>query len=454
MAAVTPQTSEALLLQVENISKTYPRPESGGSFTVLEDINLDIKTHEVVALLGRSGSGKSTLLRIISGLIKPSKGVVYSSGKPVTGPNRDVAMVFQSFALLPWLTVTENVELGLEAQKLDIKESRRRSHDVLRMVGLDGFEKAYPKELSGGMQQRVGFARAFVVRPKLLLLDEPFSALDVLTAENLRGEIADLWESSNFPAESVILVTHNIEEAIMLADRIVILGSNPGKVRGEINVTLARPRERNSSDFRAMADHVYTIMTNPETKIAPATTAFVDYDTKMDVSPLPHARPGAISGLLELVEEYGGPEDVAVLSDRLRIEADDLLPILDAAVLLGFAEVHEGDVTVTPVGHAFASAEVEEAKEIFKKNALEKAPLLKTIYQCLLNTKQGVMKEDFILDILDENYSDEEARNQFDTAVNWGRYGGLFDYLSDEGLLMIPREEDEEVHEESDEQPG
>jgi len=440
MASI-PQTQEDVLLQVEGVNKTYPRPESGGSFTVLEDVSLQVRKREVVALLGRSGSGKSTLLRIISGLIKPSKGMIYSSGKPVTGPNPDVAMVFQSFALLPWLTVTENVELGLEAQHLDPKENRRRAHDVLRMVGLDGFEKAYPKELSGGMQQRVGFARAFVVRPKLLLLDEPFSALDVLTAENLRGEIADLWESSNFPAESVLMVTHNIEEAIMLADRIVVLAANPGRVRGEIQVELCRPRERNSRDFRSMADHVYTIMTNPETQISPA-TAIVNFDT-MDVSPLPHARPGAISGLLELVEEYGGPEDVAVLSERLRIEADDLLPILDAAVLLGFAEVHEGDVTVTPAGHSFIEAEVEEAQDIFRDHALEKAPLVRTIHQCLLNSKSGELKDEFILDILDENYSDEEAHNQFDTAVNWGRYAGLFDYDSDEGMLALPREEDE-----------
>ncbi|HEY3781396.1 MAG TPA: nitrate/sulfonate/bicarbonate ABC transporter ATP-binding protein [Fimbriimonadaceae bacterium] len=452
MATATPATQPEVLLKVDSISKTYPRPESGGSFTVLDDVSLTVHKGEILALLGRSGSGKSTLLRIVSGLIKASKGKVESSGNPVVGPNKDVAMVFQSFALLPWLTVSDNVELGLEAQQLDKKEARKRSHDAIRMVGLDGFEKAYPKELSGGMQQRVGFARAFVVRPKLLLLDEPFSALDVLTAENLRGEIADLWESANFPAESVIMVTHNIEEAIMLADRIVILSSNPGRVRGEIQVELCRPRERNSRDFRAMADHVYTIMTNPDTKITQA-TAIVNRST-MDVSPLPHARPGAISGLLELVMEYGGPEDVAVLSERLRIEADDLLPILDAAVLLGFAEVHEGDVTVTEIGNSFAEAEVDDAKEIFRENALAKAPLLNTIYHCLQTAGKGQLKDEFILDILDESYSDEEAHNQFDTAVNWGRYAGLFDYDAHEGLLMLPRDEDEEAASEEDVEPS
>jgi NitT/TauT family transport system ATP-binding protein len=427
------------LLRIEGINKTYPRPESGGAFTVLEDINLTVMPGEIVALLGRSGSGKSTLLRIISGLIKPTKGAIYSDGKPVRGPNGDVAMVFQSFALLPWLTVIENVELGLEALHLDHKEARKRSHEALRLVGLDGFENAYPKELSGGMQQRVGFARAFVVQPKIMLLDEPFSALDVLTAENLRGEIGDLWEDKRFPCESLLLVTHNIEEAIILADRIVILSSNPGRVRGQIKVTLPRPRDRRAASFRTMADHVYTIMTNPESKITPFGRKTVE------VAPLPHARPGAISGLLELVEEYGGPEDVAVISERLRIEADDLLPILDAAVLLGFAEVTQGDVTVTAKGHEFAQAEVEIAPDIFRDQALEHAPLVRMIFEALKG-REGGMHEDFFLDILDESYSAEEARAQFDTAVAWGRYAGLFEYDSNEGELRLPYEEGPENH--------
>lgn len=424
------------LVRIENLSKTYPRPESGGSFTVLEDINMTVNPGEVVALLGRSGSGKSTLLRLISGLITPSKGAVYSSGKPVQGPNKDVSMVFQSFALLPWLTVVENAEVGLEALKIESKEARKRANEALRLVGLEGFEKAYPKELSGGMQQRVGFARAFVVRPKILLLDEPFSALDVLTAENLRGEIGDLWEDKKFPAEAVLLVTHNIEEAIMLADRIVVMSSNPGRIRGQIKVTLPRPRERQSANFRSLVDHVYTIMTNPETKI----TQPGQRKTTVDLTPLPHARPGAISGLLELVEEYGGPQDVAVISAQLRMEADDLLPILDAAVLLGFAEVQHGDVTVTAKGHEFAEADPDVASDVFREMVLERVPLVRTMYESLQG-RGGAMKEDFFLDILDESYSAEEARNQFDTAVSWGRYAGLFEYESDEGELSPIREE-------------
>jgi NitT/TauT family transport system ATP-binding protein len=404
---------------------------------VLEDVSFVVNPGEIVALLGRSGSGKSTLLRLIAGLIAPTKGGLYSCQKPISGPNADISMVFQSFALLPWLTVVENVEIGLEAAHFDPKETRRRAQEALRLVGLEGFERAYPRELSGGMQQRVGFARAFVVRPKILLLDEPFSALDVLTAENLRGEIADLWEAGHFPAQSVLLVTHNIEEAIMLADRLVILGTNPGRVRGEIAVGMPRPRERNSRDFRALADHVYTIMTNPQTAVGPAATPTGVIDT----TPLPHARPGAISGLLELVEEYGGPEDVAVISDKLRIEADDLLPILDAAVLLDFAAVEHGDVTLTEIGRKFADAEVEEARAIFKAQILEKAPLVRCMFETLQESKGGTMKRDFFIDVLDENYSAEEAAAQFDTALAWARYAGLFEYDSDEELLRLPRAE-------------
>lgn len=422
------------LLVVEHLGKTYPRPESGGSFTVLEDISLTVSPGEIVALLGRSGSGKSTLLRSVAGLIKPSKGVIYSAGRIVNEPNPDVAMVFQSFALLPWLTVVENVEVGLEVQNLERKEARRRSQEALKLVGLDGFENAYPRELSGGMQQRVGFARAFVVRPRILLLDEPFSALDVLTAENLRGEISDLWEAGNFPAESVVLVTHNIEEAIMLADRVVVLSSNPGRIRGEIRIRLARPRQRGTNAFRAMADHIYTIMTNPDTKIGPVRVG----PARIDAEPLPHTRPGAISGLLEMIEEYGGKDDVAQISQKLRIEADDLLPILDAAVLLGFADVNQGDATLTESGRRFADAEVEEARSIFRTQVLERAPLVRTMFEALRQSKDGRLDDDFFLDILDQSFSEEEAREQFDTAVNWGRYADLFEYDIDEHELRMP----------------
>jgi NitT/TauT family transport system ATP-binding protein len=431
---------EAPLCRLDDVTKAYPRPDSGGAFTVLDGISLEIRPREIVALLGRSGCGKSTILRSVAGLIPPSSGSIYSSGKRVVGPNADVAMVFQSFALLPWLSVRDNVLIGLESQRLAPDEAHSRAEEALRLVGLEGFANAYPRELSGGMQQRVGFARAFVVRPRLLLLDEPFSALDVLTAENLRGEIADLWEAGRFPAESVLLVTHNIEEAILLADRVVILAANPGRVRGEIAIDLARPRQRGSEDFKAMADHVYTLMTNPDTKVAPL-SRLRPGGPWLDATPLPHARPGAISGLLELIEEHGGPQDVAVISERLRIDADDLLPILDAAVLLGFATVQQGDATLTEIGQRFVHADVEGEKEMFRVQALQHAPMVRTMHEALVAVHGKPLKADFFLDILDENYSSDEAKAQFETAVNWGRFAGLMEYDSNDEELRLTKDE-------------
>src|ERR1700722_1664574 len=248
------------LLKAEQIAKAFPLP-AGGEQTVLEDITLNIASGEVVALLGRSGSGKSTLLRILAGLIPPSRGRVLKNGTGLDGPNSGVAMVFQSFALLPWLTVQENAELGLFARGVSRDTCEKEALQALSMVGLEGFEGAYPKELSGGMRQRVGFARAFVMKPDVLMMDEPFSALDVLTAENLRGEISDLWEKGSFPSKSILLVTHNIEEAVLLADRIVVLGANPGIIRGEVRVDMPRPRDRKGPRFIALVDYIYAVMT-------------------------------------------------------------------------------------------------------------------------------------------------------------------------------------------------
>lgn len=434
------------LCRVEGITKSYPRPESSGSFTVLDGVSLEVKQGEIVALLGRSGSGKSTILRSIAGLIQPSTGAIFSSGKPVKGPNADVAMVFQSFALLPWLSVLDNVLIGLESQHLSPAETHARAEEALRMVGLEGFESAYPRELSGGMQQRVGFARAFVIRPKLLLLDEPFSALDVLTAENLRGEISDLWEAGDFPAESVLIVTHNIEEATLLADRVIILSSNPGRVRGEISIELPRPRPRNSADFKAIVDHIYTLMTNPGTQVGPVDASSVEATSPkkpvptLDTTSLPHARPGAISGLLELIQEYGGPQDVAVISERLRIEADDLLPILDAAVLLRFATVEQGDASLTELGTTFVAGDVDEEKLLFREQVLLHAPMVRTLYEALSAVKGKKLRRDFFLGILEDNYSQEEAQAQFGTAVNWGRFAGLLEYDSNDEVLSLVRE--------------
>jgi NitT/TauT family transport system ATP-binding protein len=424
------------LLYAERVSKTFPL-SAGGEQTVLETVSLTVVEGEVVALLGRSGSGKSTLLRILAGLIEPSQGKVLRSGVPLKGPNPDVAMVFQSFALLPWLTVQENAELGLVARGVASETSEKEAIHALGMVGLEGFEGAYPKELSGGMRQRVGFARAFVMKPDVLMMDEPFSALDVLTAENLRGEISDLWEKGSFPSKSILLVTHNIEEAILLADRIVVLGTNPGRIRGEVHVEIPRPRDKNGPRFRALMDHVYTVMTNPEAPVEEIPAA----QPEKRFSMLPHARSGGISGLLEIINDRGGREDLPRLASDLRLEIDDLLPAVDASALLGFASVAEGDVTITEIGKEFATAGIHRSHEIFKEQLLSRVPLTAAVVRVLEEKRDGRIGKEFLLDILDEHFSDSEAERQFQTLIDWGRYAHLFEYDADEERLYLAEPE-------------
>ncbi|QZZ22536.1 nitrate/sulfonate/bicarbonate ABC transporter ATP-binding protein [Leptothermofonsia sichuanensis E412] len=440
---MTTITHQETLIAVEQVHKSFPLPEGKGEFPVLHNINLTVKSGEVVALLGRSGSGKSTLLRIMAGLLPPSQGQVISRGKRLQGANNDVAMVFQSFALLPWLTVQENVELGLEARGVQREERRQRALKAIDLVGLDGFESAYPKELSGGMRQRVGFARAFVIQPQVLFMDEPFSALDVLTAENLRGEIDDLWNAGTFPSKSIVIVTHNIEEAVFLADRVVILGANPGRIRGEVIISLPRSHDRSSKRFEALVDYIYTVMTNPEAEVTGVAVAAPKAAFEVRQSPyaqaLPHVRVGGISGLLELiVDQPEGKDDIPRLAERLQLEVDDLLPILDAAVLLGFAEVSQGDVKLTEIGHDFATTTILRSKDLFRQQALKNVPVLSSMVQTLREKRNQSMRADFFLDLLDEHFPHEEAERQFATAVDWGRYAELFEYDAGEERLYLP----------------
>jgi NitT/TauT family transport system ATP-binding protein len=425
------------LLTAEKIVKSFPLP-AGGEQTVLEEVTVHIASGEVVALLGRSGSGKSTLLRILAGLIPPSRGRVLMEGVPLEGPNPGVAMVFQSFALLPWLTVQENAELGLFARGVPKERCEKEAVHALGMVGLEGFEGAYPKELSGGMRQRVGFARAFVMKPDVLMMDEPFSALDVLTAENLRGEISDLWERGAFPAKSVLIVTHNIEEAVLLADRIMILGANPGYIRGELKVDMARPRDKKSPRFVALVDYIYTVMTNPAAPVGELPAASADRFLM-----LPHARVGGISGLLEIVHDRGGREDLPKLAETLRLQVDDLLPAVDASTLLGFAKVEHGDVIITEIGQDFATADVHRSHQIFHDQLLKNVPFISTVVETLGQKRDGRIGKEFLVDILDEHFSESEAERQFQTLVDWGRYAQLFEYDSDEERLYRVDEEEQ-----------
>ena len=440
------QTTTETLIDVGLCSKAFPLPDGKGEFVVLRDVSVKVDRGEVVALLGRSGSGKSTLLRIMAGLIPASTGTIVSNGKPLTGPNPDVGMVFQSFALLPWLTVIENVELGLEARGIGRVERTKRALRAIDLVGLDGFESAYPKELSGGMKQRVGFARALVVEPKVLFLDEPFSALDVLTAENLRGEIDDLWNAGTFPAKSILIVTHNIEEAVFLADRVIVLGTNPGRVRGEVLIDLPRPHHRSAERFKVLVEYLYTVMTNPGMDVTAGPSVPVpgvaNEPAAARVSPyaraLPHVRVGTISGLLELIVETGEPSvEIARLAERLALPMDDLLAILDAAVLLEFATIADGDVTITELGRDYATTTILRSKDLFRQQVLAQAPIIATIAKTLNEKANKTMRADFFVDILDEHYPAGEAKRQFSTAVEWARYAELFEYDADEELLYI-----------------
>jgi len=422
------------LISIRALSKSYSGPD-GRPVLVLDGITLAVHEGEFVALLGRSGSGKPTLLRCIAGLIAPSDGEVLFRGKPLAGSNRETTMVFQTFALLPWLTVQQNVEIGLEARGVAQNQRTERALRAIDLVGLDGYESAYPKELSGGMRQRVGFARALVVGPTALLMDEPFSALDVLTSENLRGELLELWEGKRFPTKTMIMVTHNIEEAVLLADRILVLGTNPGRIRADMQNPLARPRRRRTPEFEALVDQIYRMMTQRDdvSAAAPAEHAGAGAGPLRE-SPLPQATVDGLSGLAEiLLGRHDGAADLADLADSLGLEVDALLPLVDALVLLGFAELGGDRLALSGGGRIFAGASIQDSKEIFARASLRRAPLVRTIYRALRSSLDGTLPVGFFTDILRTGFGEDEASRQLDLAVNWGRYAELYAYDATRG---------------------
>ncbi|WP_337869795.1 nitrate/sulfonate/bicarbonate ABC transporter ATP-binding protein [Meiothermus sp.] len=429
------QTNRKTLLEAHNLTKTFTTPE-GKPFGVLEDIHLELQEGEIVALLGRSGSGKSTLLRCLSGLLRPSAGEVRYRGQPVQGPMPGMAMVFQSFALFPWLTVQQNVELGLEAMGIPAPQRRQRALEAIDLVGLDGFEKAFPKELSGGMRQRVGFARALVTQPEVLFMDEPMSALDVLTAETLRLELLHLWQSGRLPLKGILLVTHNIEEAVLLADRILVLSSNPGQIRAEIAVTLGHPREREDPAFQELVEEIYRILT---TRPAPERATLEPLTLGHR---LPQAPVGALTGLLERVAEGPdyGKEDLPRLAEEMHLEVDDLFPLLDAAELLGLAVLQAGDIQLTAEGQRFVKAGLERRKHILAERLLQQVPLVGHIHRVLHTRPTGRAPEERFLRELEDYMSTEDAEKVLATAIDWGRYAELFEYDYNTGLLFRSEE--------------
>ncbi len=429
------------IIRAERVEKYYAQP-SENRIQVISPTDLSIVPGEIVALLGPSGSGKSTLLRMLTGLSLPSDGQVFWHEQPIGSADINVSIVFQSFALFPWLTVLENVEAPLQARGVEAAERRRRAMKMLDTVGLDGFQQAYPKELSGGMRQRVGFARALVVEPEVLFMDEPFSALDVLTAENLRSELLELWQNKTMPTRSIFIVTHNIEEAVLLADRIIVLGRNPGHVRTDFRVALKHPRDRKAGAFTQLVDYIYKVLTQPDAQppALPRTAGgkLVRDQRLMRYQMLPHARPGGIAGLLELMLDHSGKADIYRLADDLAFEIDDLLPIVDAASLLGFLSVTEGDAALTPTGAEYANAEILRQKEVFREAAVENVLLLRQIMRALESKSDGSVPEEFFHDMLDEQFSEEETLRQLETAVNWGRYAELFDFDAARRRFILP----------------
>lgn len=428
------------IVETREIEKYYVQPE-GNRIEVIAPTNLAIYPEQILALLGPSGSGKSTLLRMLTGLVPPSTGEVrWHRGAPIDG-QANVSIVFQNFALFPWLTVLENVEAPLAARGIGEVDRRKRALKILDTVGLDGFETAYPKELSGGMKQRVGFARALVVEPDVLFMDEPFSALDVLTAENLRGELLELWTNKKMPTRAIFLVTHNIEEAVLLADRVVVLGRNPGRIRADFEVDLPRPRDRKSRRFLELVDHIYKVLTQPDVEHAPpagpAAKQAAAAGRAATYQMLPHARPGGIAGLLEILIDRGGKEDIYNLADELAMEVGDLLPIIEACALLGFIRVQEGDVEITPEGKTFAEADILTRKSLFRDAALQHVTLLKQIHNALRAKADRTLPDDFFSDVLDEHFSADEAEAQLQTAIHWGRYAEVFDYDAKSGRLHL-----------------
>ncbi len=421
------------LLEVHNVRRSFPRG-GGEELLVLDDVNLTLKQGEIVGLLGRSGSGKSTLLRLIAGLARPQGGSLTYMGAPIEGPAQGVAMVFQGFALFPWMTVLENVQLGLEALGLPQAEIRSRALAAIDLIGLDGYESAYPRELSGGMRQRVGFARAVVVHPNILLMDEPFSALDVLTAENLRTDLVELWGNGKLPIKGIILVTHNIEEAVLMCDRVLLFSSSPAKVSADIAINLPQPRDRTSREFENYVDQIYVEMTAK--RIERLRQAQSDTGTNMELA---HVSPNQISGLIEALAAapYDGKADLPDIAYEQELEVDELFPVAEAMQLLRLAEVEGGDIKLTHMGKRFADGEMNERKEIFSRALISHVPLAAHIRKVLDERASHSAPKTRFLDELEDHMAEDAAEETLKTVVSWARFGELFSYDDDAASFSL-----------------
>lgn len=425
-----------VLLELKHITQSFSKGDSR-AVKVLDDVNLQLHSGEIVGLLGKSGSGKSTLMRIIAQLIHPTSGQrIYHHDKAPDG-TLNIAMVFQTFALFPWLTVLKNVELGLEALGVEEKETRKRALAAIDLIGLDGYESAYPRELSGGMKQRVGFARALVVNPEILLMDEPFSALDVLTAETLKTDFIELWTEKKIPLKSVLLVTHNIEEAVLMSDRILIFSSNPGRIMTEIKVEMPHPRDRQSPAFRAMVEQIFTLMTSGGRKREFGAAARAPEASMYEK--LPHVSPNHLAGLMEalMAAPYHGHADLPVLDQALDLGTDEVLHIVEVLRMLKFADVESGDINLTVAGKAFTDADTQRRKQIFAEQIMQNVPLAAYIYRVLQDRPGNRAPRVRFVTQLEDHMTEQEADEALSAVTSWGRYAELFAYNDDAEMYSL-----------------
>ncbi len=430
------------------VDKVYA-DEAGRKRVVLEHVDFEVKENEVVAVLGPSGCGKSTLLRLLIGLIPPSSGTIEQHGKPLEGIHPGAAVVFQNFALFPWLSVSDNVRVGLSGRPLPAGEAEERVKAVLAAVGLSGHERDYPKELSGGMKQRVGIARALVGRPELLCMDEPFSALDVLTAELLRTEVYRLFTERTSGLSSVLLITHLIEEAVFLGDRIVVLGANPGTVRREIVNTVAHPREYRSPTFLQMVELIHDVVTrvhlpeeSEEERVSPAAATVPGRRVAGPIAPLPAVRIGEILGLLEILADHGGTMNLFDIDALTDYDFGRTIAVAKGAEMLDFVDTPKNEVVLTESGRRMVNASTAERPALLRVELLKLGVLCLVIRE-LAKNPDTPLTGDTVRDLLAKRLPTVDASELFETLLNWGRAGQLvdFDSASDTLALYSGREE-------------
>ena len=454
------------IIELAGVGKSFHSAD-GHVRPVLAGVDFTLREGEIVALLGQSGSGKSTLLRIMAGLIPADHGSVRYRGQPLFGPARAISMVFQSFALFPWLTVQQNVELGLEARGMARAARADKAEAAIALIGLAGFEGALPRELSGGMRQRVGIARALVTEPDVLLMDEAFSALDVLTGERLRDDILDLWQGGSMPTQAMLVVSHNIEEAVLMADRVLIFASDPGRIRSQLSVQIARPRDPDSANVRLLIDEVYALMTAGAGRVARHAGAPAEAGAGAGAHDLasteqashaalterlPDADVARMDGLLELLAEapFNGRADLPPLAQEAGLTDTELLPVAHALALLGLAQLEAGDLQLTPLGQRYVEGSHTLRQQLFGQQLLAHVPLAAHIRHSLEQEPSGRLSETLFLRLLAEQLDQADAERVLQTVIAWGRHGEILGYDYTTGIVRLPTDDEDERDEGED----